>query len=168
MRQDANPVLWLVIALPLLGVAGSIASLALAVTRGDSELPKSYHWEGDDLERDRQLQAAALRLGVGAAIEFDAAAGRCAVALRSLAPGPAPAGLRLTLTHPTDPAADRRVDLRLEGGRYVAPCAPLPAAHWWLELADDQGRWLLRGRALGDLQPAVRLGAGAAVPQEAR
>jgi hypothetical protein len=168
VRQDANPVLWLVIALPLLGVAGSIASLALAVTRGDSELPKSYHWEGADLERDRQLQALALRLGIGATIDIDGVAGRCAVALRSGAPGPPPAGLRLVLTHPTDPAADRRVELRLEGGRYVAPCAPLPAAHWWLELADDQGRWLLRGRVLGDLRQAVRLGAGAAVPQERR
>ena len=163
MRQPANPVLWLVIVLPLLAVAGSIASLTLAFTRGDEELPKIYHWEGAALERDQQQQELARRLGIGATIGFDAAAGRCAVALH--VPAPAPAALLLTLTHPTATAGDRRIRLERQGEGYLAPCPPLPMAHWWLELTDAEGHWLLRGRVLSDLRRPVSLGTGPPEPR---
>jgi uncharacterized protein len=154
MRKPANPVLILVIALPLLAVAGSFVSLALAVTRGDSELPKNYHWEGGALDRDEALQAQAARLGIGATLGFDAATGQCTLMLR----GAAPATLRLTLAHPTVTSLDRHVLLYPSGDRYVAPCSAVPAAHWWLELADGQDGWLLRGRLHGDLREPVQLG----------
>jgi uncharacterized protein len=167
MNKRANPVLWLVIALPLLAVAASLASLALAVTRGDPELPKDYHWEGAALDRDQQRLALAAQQGIGATVGFDAARGLCTATLT----GAAPATLRLSLVHPSDPHADRRLELTRTGTgpgndaapgmgtRYAVACASPPAAHWWLELADDQGRWLLRGRAQGALDPPIRLGA---------
>jgi hypothetical protein len=61
--------------------------------------------------------------------------------------------------HPTDPRADRRLTLARAGESYEADCAGLPAAHWWLEVSDDTGRWMLRGRTVGRLQPPVQLGA---------
>jgi hypothetical protein len=154
MRKPANPVLALVIALPLLAVAGSFVSLALAVTRGDSELPKNYHWEGGALERDQDQQARAARLGIGVTLRFDPATNQCTLVLR----GAAPAALHLTLVHPTEGSLDQRILLQPSGGRYLAPCSALPAAHWWLELADEQGGWLLRGRVRGDLREPVQLG----------
>ena len=154
-RRPANPVLWLVIALPLLAVVASLASLALAVTRGDSELPKDYHWEGAALDSDQQRLALAERAGIGATVSYQADTQRCAIALH----GAAPAQLRLELVHPTDPRADRRVTLAHTGATYEADCAGLPAAHWWLEVSDDTGRWMLRGRTVGRLQPPVQLGA---------
>jgi hypothetical protein len=60
--------------------------------------------------------------------------------------------------HPADPRIDRRLELARAGATYAVPCAPLPAAHWWLELSDDEGRWLLRGRAQGTLLAPVELG----------
>jgi hypothetical protein len=149
-----NPVLWLVIALPLLAVAASLASLALAVSRGDPELPKDYHWEGAALERDQQRLSLAAQQGISATIGFDAARGLCTVSLQGAAPG----ALRLSLVHPADPSADRRLELTRAGASYAGRCAPLAAAHWRLELSDDQGVWLLRGRAQGTLQQPVRLG----------
>ncbi|HVN99219.1 MAG TPA: FixH family protein [Steroidobacteraceae bacterium] len=154
MRKPSNPVLVLVITLPLLAVAGSFVSLALAVTRGDSELPKSYHWEGGDFDRDQQREALAAQQGIGATVGFDPLTQRCTVTLR----GAAPAAVRLTLTHPTESAADVRLTLPRADGRYSAPCAALPAAHWWLELADDQAGWLLRARLHGDLVEPVQVG----------
>jgi hypothetical protein len=154
MLKPANPVLVLVIALPLLAVAGSFVSLALAVTRGDSELPKNYHWEGGALDRDDAQQARAARLGIGATLGFDAATGQCTLLLR----GAAPAALRLTLVHPTVTGLDRHLLLHPGAGGYTAPCSALPAAHWWLELADDQDGWLLRSRLHGDLHAPVQLG----------
>ena len=154
-RRPANPVLWLVIALPLLAVVASLASLALAVTRGDPELPKDYHWEGAALDRDQQRLARAARAGIGATISYRADTQRCAIALH----GAAPAQLRLDLVHPTDPRADRRLTLVPTGAAYEADCTGLPAAHWWLEVSDETGLWMLRGRTAGQLQPAVQLGA---------
>jgi len=155
MNRRANPVLWLVIGLPLLAVAGSLASLALATSRGDPELPKDYHWEGAALDRDQARLAVATQRGIEATVGYDAADRRCTVALR----GAAPPLLHLALVHPVDPRSDLRLELRRDGGGYAAACPPLPAAHWRLEVADDQGEWLLRGRAQGALLEPVRLGA---------
>ena len=154
MRKPANPVLALVIALPLLAVVGSFVSLALAVTRGDSELPKNYHWEGGALDRDEELQARAARMHIVGTLGFDPATGQCTLVLR----GAAPAALRLTLAHPTESNLDQHLLLQRRGDRYRAPCSAPPAAHWWLELADLQDGWLLRSRLHGDLHEPVRLG----------
>jgi uncharacterized protein len=168
MKKPANPVLWIVIALPLLAVAASLASLALAMSRGDPELPKDYHWEGAALDRDQERLALAARQQISATIGFDVASGLCTVTVR----GAAPAALRLSLTHPVDPRLDRSFELARAqqspaGAGYAAPCAPLPAAHWWLELSDDQQRWLLRSRAQGTLEPPARLGAADSKAPEA-
>jgi hypothetical protein len=154
MRKFSNPVLVLVITLPLLAVAGSFVSLALAVTRGDRELPKDYHWEGASLEADQQHEARAAQLHIGAMLAFDAGTQRCIVTLR----GAAPDALHLRLTHPTQDAADVQMTLPRESGRYSAPCKALPVAHWWLELADDQSHWLLRTRLRGNLSEPVTVG----------
>jgi uncharacterized protein len=154
-RKPANPVLWLVIALPLLAVAASFASLTLAITRGDQELPKNYHWEGGAFDRDQQQLALAARRQISATLAVDVTLQRCTVRLQ----GAAPATLQLQLTHPTAMSADRRIILRRSGDVYLAPCTALPDAHWWLELADDADQWLLRARARGTLQQPVTLGA---------
>ena len=153
-NRPANPVLWLVIALPLLAVVASLTSLALAVTRGDPELPKDYHWEGAALDRDQQRLTLAASEGITATISYRPDTQHCAIALH----GAAPAQLRLDLVHPTDPRADRRLTLARAGESYEADCAGLPVAHWWLEVSDDTGRWMLRGRTTGRLQPPVQLG----------
>jgi hypothetical protein len=160
MNKRANPVLWLVIGLPLLAVAGSFISLALATSRGDPELPKDYHWEGAALDRDQARLALAAQRGIGATVAYDAGAGRCSVALR----GAAPPALRLALVHPVDPRSDLRLELRRTGANYAAACPPLAAAHWRLEVADDAGEWLLRGRTQGALLEPVRLGAATTGP----
>jgi hypothetical protein len=157
MPKPANPVLVLVIALPLLAVAGSFVSLALALTRGDSELPKNYHWEGGALDHDDALQLRASRLHIAGTLGFDSATGQCTLVLR----GAAPATLLLTLTHPTVAGLDRHLLLHPSGDHYAAPCSALPAAHWWLELSDGQHGWLLRDRLRGDLHEPVPLGVAA-------
>jgi uncharacterized protein len=152
--RRANPVLWLVIGLPLLAVAASFVSLALAVTRGDKELPATYHWEGTGLASDDARGAEAARLGISASLQVDPVGERCTLQLA----GAQPAALRLDLAHPTDPSADRHVPLqRNSDGHYEAPCAALAPAHWWVQVSDAEGRWLLRGRTRGALATAFAL-----------
>jgi hypothetical protein len=147
-QGGANPVLWLVIALPLLSVVAGLTSWGLAATHGDRELPPDFHVEGGSFVADEARLAAAARLGVSAELRVDGVAQRCVVTLH----GAAPAMLSLELTHPITQAADRHVVLRGGGGTYGAPCAPLAAAHWWLQLSDPAGGWMLRGRVHGTLQ----------------
>jgi hypothetical protein len=136
-------VLWLVIALPASAVVAGLSSWAIAATRGDRELPSSYHWEGGALDRDDARRATAAAMGLHATLRVDTATLRCLVTLQ----GASPAALRLNLTHPTNALADREVLLQGVAGIYSGACEHLPAAHWWLQLSDDQGTWLLRGRA---------------------
>lgn len=140
--MSRNPVLWLVIALPLLAVAGSVASMLLAVGGSDAPLPERYHWEGSQLDADDARLAVAARRGISAVFGVDAAAGECRVVLQ----GAAPAELRLTLTHATLAGLDQHVVLQRTGDAYTGRCAPLGQGHWWLELADADGSWLIRQR----------------------
>lgn len=140
----ANPVLWMVIGLPLLAVLASFGSLALALSHGDRELPSTYHWEGNALDRDDARRARAQALGLRAALRLDATTQRCVVRLQ----GMQPESLRLDLTHPTEPGADRHLLLQRSGDAYSAACTALPAAHWWVQLSDPAGDWLLRARAV--------------------
>jgi hypothetical protein len=140
--MSRNPVLWLTIVLPLLAVAGSAVSLLLAVGGNDAPLPERYHWEGSQLDADEARLDAAARRGVSAAFSVDATTGECRVVLR----GAAPADLRLQLTHATLSRLDQHVVLQRAGDAYVGRCAPLGKGHWWLELADADGSWLIRER----------------------
>jgi hypothetical protein len=81
--------------------------------------------------------------------------------------GAAPPALLLTLTHPTQQGADRHVRLLPVGTVYAANCAALPAAHWWVQLADEQGQWLLRARVQGALQSPAALDSAAPANREA-
>jgi uncharacterized protein len=161
--RGANPVLWLVIALPALAVVASFTSYYLAVTRGDKELPASYHWEGSALAGDDARLLEAARLGVNAALRIDPVGERCTLELS----GAAPASLRLDLAHPSDPAGDRHVALqRASDGsnRYEAPCAALAPTHWWVQVGDAGGNWLLRGRAHGSLATPFALSSTGPAP----
>jgi hypothetical protein len=154
-RGSANPVLWLVIILPLLSVVAGLTSLRLAVSRGDRELPANFHWEGGTFDADQDRLAMAATMGLSAEVRLDGPARRCVVTLH----GTSPSALRLDLTHPTSQFADRHVRLTGNGGTYGAPCAPLGAAHWWVQLADEQGSWMLRGRVHGALAETLALSA---------
>jgi hypothetical protein len=159
-ERGANPVLWLVIGLPVLAVLACAVSVTLAVTRGDRELPTSFHWEGNSFDADQAQLAAAARLGISAAVQFDVATQRCIVTVQ----GAAPRSLRLDLTHPTDSHADRHVSLQGSDGSYRANCAALPDAHWWVQLADEQGGWMLRTRTRGTLRAPLALDSRAPAP----
>jgi hypothetical protein len=150
-----NPALWLVIGLPAAAVVASFATLIVSTRAGDVPLPSRYHWEGQAYDADQARIAVAQRLGIQARLVYDAASGQCQLVLQGQDTNAA--RLRLDLAHPTDARADRHVSLERSGALYTAACEPLPAAHWWLELADDAGSWTLRTRVRGTLQTPVSL-----------
>jgi uncharacterized protein len=142
-----NPVLWLVWVLLGSVVIAGFVTLAIAVRSADRPLPATYHWEGENLDRDFARARHAAQLGVEVRLSVDPA-GTCLASLRS-APGD-PASLTLLLTNGSDPGLDRVILLRRTSpGEYGAACAPIPDGRWRVSLADPDGNWIIRTQVVG-------------------
>jgi hypothetical protein len=155
-----NPVLTLVIGLPLTAVLASFATLAVTLAHQDSELPEQYHWEGFQLDRDFSRSERAAELGVQATLRNVAASGRCEIDLAST--GALPEKLQLTLAHATRADLDQRIAFnRLAGEKtYVGQCRAIPEGHWRIELTDAAQSWSVRDNTRAILLP-VRIAARA-------
>jgi len=141
----ANPVVWIMIGVPLAAVCASVLTLFLAARGSEPTLPAQYSWEGEALEQDFARAERAGALGAAAEVGFDA--GRVRIALDYGASTEAlPPALELRLTHSTLPALDRtiRVVRDAGSGAYSADLPALQRGHWHVELAGTD--WRLRGR----------------------
>lgn len=160
-----NPVLVLVIGLPLVAVVASVATAIVTIAHPDGELPEQYHWEGFQLDRDFSRSHHATELAIRATLRNLGHAGTCEVELEMA--GAAPEQLALTIAHATRPALDRRLQFqrmstRSDAGEtratYAAPCVDMPQGHWRLELSDREQSWSIRQGLRGSLD-LVRLDA---------
>jgi uncharacterized protein len=143
--SGANPVVWIMIGVPLAAVCASLLTLFLAARGAEAPLPAQYSWEGQALERDFARARRAESLGAAAEMQFDA--GHARVVLDYSAGKDAlPASLELRLTHATLPALDRAIRLVRDAatGAYDADLPALQRGRWHVELAGAD--WRLRGR----------------------
>lgn len=155
-RGRANPVVWIMIGVPLAAVCASVLTLFLAARGSEPTLPAQYSWEGEALEQDFARADRAGALGAAAELEFGA--GRVRIALDFSASTQAlPPALELRLTHATLPALDRTVRVVREPGSaaYSADLPALQRGRWHVELAGAD--WRLRGRLEAPVS-YVRLG----------
>lgn len=154
-----EPMLWLVVAIPLLTVVAGVATVVIAAQgppdRMDADVRRVAQMQTSDLAPDL---AAAAR-GIAAELEVERRDG--SLALRLTGVGDA-AGLQLWLRHPGDARRDLRADLQpLGDDRYRAQPGALGDGPWNLSLTGEDGAWRLSGRLAGGadhatLQPAVR------------
>lgn len=155
MRSKAkNPVLLVLIGLPVATLAAGFATLAI-IGRGGLDTV------GDPVRRTAQVQQvdlaadeAARRLGLGGQV---ALVGRV---LQVDVPGIDPAtGLRLRLEHPLDAAQDVEIALAPATGHWQAPAFDANVG-WRMALVPTDGAWRLvarwpRGARVIELAPAV-------------
>jgi hypothetical protein len=148
MSLRANPVFWLMWALPGAAVVAGLTTLTIAVRSADRPLPEAYHWEGERLEADFARELAAVTLGVRVTLEITG--GRCVAHLESS--GGDPSALDVLLTHGSDASYDRALRLpRVAPGEYAGACASPPAGRWWVSIDDASGTWSLRDAFDGSL-----------------
>lgn len=150
-----EPMVWLVIALPLAAVLAGIWMMVLS-SRGGSidSVP-------DDVQRTGQIQTTdlgpderAARLKLGAVLQSEEGVLRVFPAGGEFRRGEP---LRLQLLHPYEADADEAITLAPDELGWQAEFA-LDASHDWnLQLADEAGSWRLRGR-LPRGQHAAHLG----------
>lgn len=150
-----EPMVWLVIALPLAAVLASIW-LIVASSRGGS-----VDSVADEVQRTGQIQTTdlgpderAARLKLGAVLQSEEGMLRVFPAGGPFRRGDS---LRLTLLHPYSEDADQVFTLVPDKLGWHVEHAPDPAHDWNVTLADEAGTWRLRGR-LPRGQHATHLG----------
>ena len=146
----ANPVFWLIWVLLGAAVIGGLATLAIAVTKADHQLPANYHVEGKKLDRDFALARAAAEHGIEVTLDAHTV-GECSATLRN-APGD-PQALTVLFANSSDPGLDRVLLLaRVASGEYRGECTPLPVGRWRVALEDAAGQWSIRAQIVGGLE----------------
>lgn len=138
-----EPLVWLVIAIPLLTVFAGITTVVVANYRADTVVVDDFRKEGLAINQDPRRDEAAQRLGVAAEVTAVDTALHVVLAPGRAAP---PAKLVVLLSHATRAELDRMLTLeRGADGEYRAVTPPLPAGHWHLEITPADREWRLTG-----------------------
>lgn len=141
-----EPMLWLVIALPLAAVVAGISTVVIAVRAGGADSVS------DAVRRTAQVQVADLAadrraadLGLSATLDIDRETGALRVALAG-DDAVRPERLRLAVTHPTAAADDVVLPLLRQGDIWLGRFGGDLGHDWKLVLAPEDGRWRLVAR----------------------
>lgn len=151
----SEPMVWLIIVLPVTAVIASITTYWLASSNADTLVTEQYVKEGFAVRQvaDRDLKAA--ELGVGATL--NAEPGRLTVDLEGRFEV-LPRNLVLTLAHPSDPNMDMVLLLEPAGeSTYTTVYATIPAGKRHLELTPGDKAWRITGQWQAPFSGSTRL-----------
>lgn len=157
-----EPMVWLIIALPISAVIGAAVTIWLAASRADTLVTEEHFKEGLAVHQvvDRDRKAATL--GIGATL--NAEAGRLNLSLAGRLDEP-PKHLMLTLVHPSDPGMDMVLLLEPAGdGKYSAAYAAIPAGKRMLVLEPGDKAWRITGRWQAPFTGSTQLSASGSTP----
>jgi hypothetical protein len=156
-KRLRNPVMWLVIGLPVLSVVAGVGLVVIALRSGGDDAVI------DTVQRTAQIQTTELgpdeharELKLSAVLRVD----RKGVELLPVGGGfsdgrvPRDASLTITLSHPSDASRDRTLVLEPSELGWHAD-VELPLDHDWLvQLTPGDRQWRLHGRLLAGQQAA--------------
>ena len=133
---------WFLIALPLTAVCASMVTIYLATTRSHSMVVDDYARIGLSTQQRFERDQQARELGLSASLTLTGST----AALELRAPDfTNPDVLFLTLSHPTQPEKDRRVELVSDGTRYLGQIDLPDAERWYIQLEPTDFSWRLAG-----------------------
>ena len=142
-RWHQEPLVWLLVAIPLSSVVMGGVLLWLSIASYDGLVADDYYKRGLEIDRVLARDDAARRLGLEGALRIGAGGTR--LRLDAAAQGfRSPAALDVDLSYATRAGMDRRVRLmRLAPGDYAGPVVDLPAGRWYVQAAT--GEWRITG-----------------------
>lgn len=156
-----EPMVWLIIALPVTAVVASLITWWIAARGADPLVAEDYYKQGMAIQQILERESRAAALGLSA--ELQAQGGELRVHLDGRL-DTFPDTLRLTLVHPSRQEQDLTIDLSATAlGEYRAALPPIPAGQRRLILESAGQDWRLAGRADVPLT-AIRLSAFAPPP----
>ena len=135
---------WILMAGPAIVVVAGVITAVVAWRTNDVLVADDYYKEGLAINRVLARDKAAARLGISAAISFNADRMRVRILLSGQA---APnKSIKLSLLHPTRGGLDQVVELPGGAGSlYEGSMAPVARGEWRLQLEDAEGAWRLTG-----------------------
>jgi hypothetical protein len=150
----SNPVMWLVVGLPLLSIVAGVGLVVVAARNGGDDSVS------DEVRRVSQIQTsdlgpdeAAGKLGLSAVLRVEDGIVEVLPATGGFARAQP---LQLLLEHPTREAEDLHLQLAPEGPGWRLRQAVDPGHDWVVQLRAADGSWRLHGR-LPKQQHAARL-----------
>jgi hypothetical protein len=140
-----EPMVWMLIVLPVIVIAASIVTIVLAVRSGGgdvypSEVKRTAQIQVEDLSADRR----AIELGLNGSMTIDAATGAVALTLAN-APE-ATQKLRLDLIHPAQASSDLSAELVRSGDGFVGRIDNAAGRTWSVHVSDAEATWRVAGR----------------------
>ena len=142
-KWHQEPLVWMLLAIPLSSVLVGGIMLWLAVTNEDGLVANDYYKRGLEINRTLGRDAVAARHQVTAELGFIGETGRITADVRA-APGfDYPPALTLDIHHAVKPGHDLRLELtRISDTVYAGPLPPLVPGRWHLVLHADDWRLL--------------------------
>ena len=163
-----NPVIWLVIGLPLVAIVAGVGLIVVSVRSGGSDaVPEEVRRTAQVQMADLGPDARAAQLQLRAVVRVDRELGIVDV-IPAAGDFPKDATLVLTLVHPAAQASDRRLELQRSDAGWRSDAIDtdaITAGAWNLVLQDDAATWRLQGRLdegtlAAVVQPALKGPAG--------
>lgn len=159
-----QPMVWLIIAIPLSSVVMGGVLLWLSISTYDGLVADDYYKRGLEINRVLDRDRVAARLGLNADVRLDAGGTRLVLSAGGADFTP-PARLVLTLSYATRAGRDRRVTLtQVSPGDYAGPLLELDAGRWYVQAATEA--WRITG--ILDVPGSGRLELSAAGGEERR
>ncbi len=139
-----QPMVWLLIAIPLSAVLMGVTIIILAVVSNDGMVADDYYRRGMEINQSLARDRIAARYGLRAVVKLDTDGKAIHATLRADNVLRFPDSVQLTLSHATQSGLDRSIRLIQTAGRvYQAGLPELPVGRWYVQLhARD---WRLNG-----------------------
>lgn len=150
---------WLIMLGPFLVVLAGSYTMWLAYSREDALVVGDYYSQGKAINRDLSRDRAAARLGLQAALRYDAASGQLLGTVTG-GDGAVQGQMTLKLVHSTRPEKDIVLPLLADAEGNISASLPmLEKARWQVMLEDRQRSWRIGGVWPWPQQPAATLSA---------
>jgi hypothetical protein len=139
-----EPMVWMIIMIPLSAVIMGAIMLTLAVSTYDGLVSDDYYKKGLQINRSMERDALAASYELSAEVVLGEIV---EVSLAGSARFRAPEIVQLRLFHATRPGLDRHLSMRrVASGRYIASGSPLEPGAWHAQL--DADGWRLKARLI--------------------
>ncbi len=149
-----EPMVWLIIGLPITAVIASLVTLGIATRNADTLVKEGYSKEGFTVQEVLEQDREAVRRGLSASMVVD----KTHLTVQLAGTPQAEPTLNLTLAHPTEATQDINIALtRSENGSYQGDIPSLPAGKRQVLLETPEQVWRLHGALETPLAGPVKL-----------
>jgi hypothetical protein len=141
-----NPIVWMIIAIPLSSVLVGFVMLWFAITTFDGLVVDDYSQHGKEINLTLARDALAVSHGIQARLELLPQSGILKLRLSLTKQLPLTDTLALNFIHRTRAGEDISITLQKSAnGEYIAPLPALKPANWIVQL--ETSEWRITGQA---------------------